>query len=104
MAAYAIFETEYKDATSGPKLMEGYSRWPETVAKFGGRPIIRAGEVHVLEGAWKHAFLVVIEFPSMESLRAWYDSKEYGALKPIRLAAMTADAFAVEGWNSAGLH
>lgn len=99
MTAYAIFEAEYHNRTEGPELTQAYSRWPETLGKYGGRPIIRAGAIQVLEGKWGRQFLVVIEFPTMAALHAWYDSEEYRALKPIREAAMTTDAFAVEGWN-----
>ena len=31
----------------------------------------------MLEGDWEPERMVIIRFPSMENLRAWYDSDEY---------------------------
>lgn len=46
------------------------------------------GEPTVAEGAWPPARrLVVIAFPDMAALRAWYDSPEYA---PARALAATA--------------
>ena len=41
--------------------------------------------------------LVVLEFPSMEQARAWYDSPEYQEVAPIRQAASRGRAVIVEG-------
>lgn len=48
MPAYAIFEREYRDRANGPKEIEAYRIWPETVAKYGGRAIIRTGKIETL--------------------------------------------------------
>jgi uncharacterized protein (DUF1330 family) len=40
---------------------------------------------------------VVIAFDSAEKAKAWEDSPEYGAIKPIRHSSATSRVFIVEG-------
>jgi uncharacterized protein (DUF1330 family) len=40
---------------------------------------------------------VILEFPSMERLRAFYDSPEYAAIKAVRLSTANARIVAVDG-------
>jgi uncharacterized protein (DUF1330 family) len=94
MAAYLIANVDVTD----PAAYDAYrSRVAPLVAKFGGRFLVRGGEHAVLEGAWQPRRLVVIEFPSMESLRAWYGSDEYAPLIALRKQAASGDLVAVEG-------
>jgi uncharacterized protein (DUF1330 family) len=67
------------------------------VKAHGGRYLARGGATDVLEGDWDIDRLVVLEFPSMEQARAWYDSPEYQEVAPIRQAASRARAVIVEG-------
>ena len=46
---------------------------------FGGKYLARGGASHVLEEMESHS-LVIVEFPDMPALLAWYDSPDY-ALK-----------------------
>jgi uncharacterized protein (DUF1330 family) len=39
----------------------------------------------------------MIEFPSMEAARRFYDSPEYEPVKPLRLASASSDIVLVEG-------
>jgi uncharacterized protein (DUF1330 family) len=41
--------------------------------------------------------MVVLEFPSVEQARRWYDSEEYRGPKAIRFRTSTARAILVEG-------
>ncbi|MCL4748002.1 MAG: DUF1330 domain-containing protein, partial [Burkholderiaceae bacterium] len=41
--------------------------------------------------------VVVVEFPTMERLRSWYDSPEYQPLLALRLGATGSKAVMVEG-------
>ena len=56
---------------------------PAIVNKFGGRYIALGGEVKVLEGDWHPRRTVIIEFPDMSALTEFYESEEYGNLRPI---------------------
>lgn len=48
-----------------------------TAGEHGGVYIARGGETTVLEGGWEPERMIIIQFPSIEDLRAWYDSPEY---------------------------
>lgn len=56
----------------------------ETVAAHGGSYKARGGELTVLEGDWEPGRLVIVEFPSMDDLLAWYHSPEYQRWAKIR--------------------
>lgn len=94
MAAYIIADSNVTD----PAAYEQYrARVPAAIAKHGGRFLARGGEVAVLEGAWSPRRVVVIEFPSLEAAKAFYDSPEYQAARALRAGAATIDMLAVAG-------
>ena len=70
---------------------------PATIAKHGGRYLVRGGRVEKVEGSWNLTRLVVLEFPSMEQARRWYDSENYRGPKAIRMKCTMTDAIFVEG-------
>jgi uncharacterized protein (DUF1330 family) len=94
MAAYLIVDIDVKDAA-------GYDKYrrqvPPTVAKYGGRFIVRGGASEVLEGDWAPKRVVVVEFPTMEALKRWYNSPEYKPLISLRQSHASGDVIAVEG-------
>ena len=59
-------------------------------------PRVLYGAVHPLEGQAPDA-VVVLEFPTVEEARAWYDSPNYQAALPHRLKAAAYRSFIVEG-------
>jgi uncharacterized protein (DUF1330 family) len=94
MSAYLLVEIEITD----PETFEEYKRLvAPTIAAFGGRYLARGGELAPLEGGWEPGRLVIIEFPSMEGARAWWDSETYESLKPMRLASARSRLLLVEG-------
>jgi uncharacterized protein (DUF1330 family) len=95
MPAYFLVDTrEVKDAV---KLQEYGARVGSVVEKFGGRLIVRGGAFEVVEGTYQPVRLVLLEFPSMQQARKWYDSEDYRELKQMRLAATVSNAFFVTG-------
>jgi len=94
MAAYIVIDADVHDA---PGLAEYGRLVPTTVAKHGGRFIVRGGSFQVLEGSWQPKRVVLLEFPSTEQARRWYDSEEYRPLKAMRLKASTANMVLVDG-------
>ena len=44
---------------------------PATIEAFGGKFIVRGGDLKLLEGEWPHPRLVIIEFPSREAAEGW---------------------------------
>jgi len=94
MAAYLIAEIEVVDAA----LFDEYrAQVPATIAAYGGKYIVRGGKTDVAEGDWRPNRLVVLAFPSLDQLKAWYDSREYAALKVLRQRAARTKAIMVEG-------
>ena len=94
MAAYVIAEVDVHDSA----LFDEYRKIvPGTIAQYGGKYLVRGGAVEVKEGGWKPTRLVVLEFPSMEQARKWYDSPEYAPALALRLKAANAKLILVEG-------
>jgi uncharacterized protein (DUF1330 family) len=94
MAAYVIVDIEIHETA----LYDEYrKRVPATIAKYGGKFLVRGGGFEQLEGSWHPTRLVRLEFPSMEQAKRWYDSEEYREPKAIRLKASKANLIMVEG-------
>jgi len=95
MSAYFLVDTrEVKDAA---KLQQYGSRVGPVIEKFGGRLVVRGGPFEVVEGTYQPVRFVLLEFPSMDQARRWYDSEEYRELKQMRLAATVSNAFFMTG-------
>ena len=81
MPAYLIADMNVTDAAG----YEEYKRLaPPAIEKYGGRYLARGGETAVLEGDWTPSRLVILEFPSVERAKAFYESSEYGAARNVR--------------------
>jgi uncharacterized protein (DUF1330 family) len=65
--------------------------------RFGGRVILssKKEQVEVLEGKFDSQQLLVIEFPSVDAIRAFYYSKEYSDAKKLREGAAIVNLWAV---------
>ena len=84
MTAYLYGNIEIHD----PTLYEDYRAVvPALIAAHGGRYLVRGGAVEVLEGDGQALRQVIVEFPDMPSLKAFYDSQEYTEAKAIRQKA-----------------
>lgn len=64
---------------------------------FGGRYLTKGGAHRILEGDWRPERLVIIEFPDMAALNAWFDAPEYQPLKALRQGAARDWMVALEG-------
>jgi len=94
MAAYIYGNVEVTDAAA----YEAYRRKvPALIAAHGGRYLVRGGAATVLEGDGTPHRQVVLEFPDMAHLRAFYDSPDYRRLIAIRQSASKGTLFAIEG-------
>jgi uncharacterized protein (DUF1330 family) len=85
---------------------EGYAEYarqvPATIAKYGGRYLVRGGKSAVREGDWPGPRTVILEFLSLARALEWYDSPEYKPLRPIRQANSTARIAFFEGVANPG--
>ncbi|VWX56176.1 D-fructose-6-phosphate amidotransferase [Burkholderiales bacterium 8X] len=95
MSAYCIANIEVHT----PETYESYRRHTAgTLPPFGGRFLVRGGKTQVVEGSWQPARLVIIEFPSMDDLQAWYRSPAYQAIVGGRREGAHSEVVFVEGF------
>jgi uncharacterized protein (DUF1330 family) len=96
MAAYIIAEIQVTD----PAAYDEYRPLAAaSIARFGGRFLLRGGKLDLLEGETQPERIVVIEFPDADTARRWYHSDEYQTALKIRHAASRGRVFLVEGAN-----
>jgi uncharacterized protein (DUF1330 family) len=94
MAAYVISEVDVRD----PVGFEIYrSMAAPTIARYGGRYLVRGGQAALAEGGPEPKNIIVVEFPSMERLREWYASPEYAEALKVRQTAVDRRLIFVEG-------
>jgi len=94
MAAYIIADVEITD----PARYAEYVRVvPETIAKYGGRFVVRGGRAETLEGSWSPKRIVILEFPTFERAREWWASEEYRAPRSLRQSASVGRLIVVQG-------
>jgi len=94
MAAYVLAEIEITNP-------DGYKAYttavPATIEKYGGKFLVRGGNIHVLEGDWPQRRRVLIEFPSVDVARRWWDSTDYEKPKAMRRANSKGRLILLEG-------
>jgi len=69
---------------------------PDIAARYGGSYRVRGKATEVLEGDWRPKRLVIIEFPSMGDLLAFYNSAEYKPFKKLRQRNAKSKIIAIE--------
>lgn len=93
----AYFIVDVLEVTDRAKMEEYRGRVGASVGGYGGRYLAAGGEFEVIEGEWAPTFPVLLEFPSMERARQWYDSEDYREVKALRLAAARCNVVLVDG-------
>jgi uncharacterized protein (DUF1330 family) len=95
MPAYLIAEHTITDAA---KFEEYRTKVAPMIARHGGRYLTRPGSHKILErGNWQPERVVIIEFPNMGTLKAWYDSPEYQPLIAMRQACAAGMLITIDG-------
>jgi uncharacterized protein (DUF1330 family) len=90
---YVILTEAIKD----PQGMEAYGR--AAGAAMGGVNILAVDtKAETIEGTWHGDQTVVLEFESVESARAWYESDAYQAAAKLRRAAADCNAVIISGF------
>jgi len=94
VAAYVIVDVEIIDS----ETYESYKKLvPASLEKYDGRFLARGGRVETLEGAWSPGRFVMLEFPSAERAKAWFESAEYAPAKALRHKSAQSHMILVEG-------
>ncbi len=95
MTAYLIVMAEVFDADG---LRNGYGKAVlPLLKKFGGRYLVRGGKPEGLEGETDTRRTIIVEFPTMEALRAFWGSSEYAEVKKLRGGLAKLDVWAMPG-------
>jgi len=94
VAAYIIADVEITDPV---RYAEYIKVVPETIARYGGRFVVRGGRAETLEGSWSPRRIVVLEFPTFERAKEWWASDEYRAPKTLRQSASISSLIVVQG-------
>ena len=95
MSAFVIVDTSIRDqeAYEEYKVLAG-----PLVEAFGGVYRVRGGELDVREDdLWEPTRLVIVEFPDMDTARAFLDSEEYAPVAEIRHANASCTTVIVDG-------
>lgn len=97
MSAYIIVDVTIHNSDN----YEGYKKLtPASIAAYNGKFIVRGGTTETLEGDWQPGRIVVLEFPSVERARQWWESEEYAPAKAIRQANASTKMILAEGFES----
>lgn len=94
MAAYIIAQLDVHDP-------DNFQRYREKVAplveQFGGRYLVRGGDITPLEGNLPAPRLVIIEFADRAAAERWYHSDVYQEILPLRLNSANGVAVIADG-------
>ncbi len=92
--AYVIVDMDVTD----PERYAAYRELARpAVEAGGGRFLARGGATEVLEGDRVPHRTVILEFPDMDTARAWYHSPAYVEARRAREGAAVGSFIAVEG-------
>jgi uncharacterized protein (DUF1330 family) len=95
MAVYALVELEITNMEAMEPYIQGV---PALITAHGGKYLVRAGATEVAEGRLgEYPLKVILEFPSMDAAKAWYESPEYQALLPYRTNNAKCNVVWVDG-------
>lgn len=95
MVAYVIAQLH---AINDPEGLQEYRRGvAATREAYGGRLVTGRGRLEVLEGDGEPQSVTILEFPSYEQAKRWYESAEYQPLKALRQRSARGTVLLIEG-------
>ncbi|MET0233504.1 MAG: DUF1330 domain-containing protein [Kibdelosporangium sp.] len=96
MTAYGLAHLRQPTGPLHSEVFEYMERIQATMDPFGARFLVHGAEVEVMEGVWPGS-LVLIEFPSIEDAREWYNSPAYREILRLRADHLVGDLILVDG-------
>ena len=94
MAVYVVAQGRIEN----PEVLAQYvAKAIPTIGAHGGRIVAFDETPEVVEGTVGYPRTVIVEFPTREAFRAWYDSPEYQAILPMRLDAAPGTLIVANG-------
>jgi len=97
MSAFLICDVVVKNRE---KLQAYLTLSEPTLKPYGGVFRAQAGDVETLEGNWNPSVIIIAEFPSMESARAWYSSGAYANALEVKSEAIDRNMILTAGLQS----
>ena len=94
MPAFLIVQATIKNEPQFQKYREVVIPF---IAKCGGKIVARGAGVEVLEGERDKRPVLMVEFPDMDAVRAFWNSPGFVPIKKMREGAATVDAWAFPG-------
>lgn len=95
MSAFVISEVRIVDVDAAQRYM---ALAEQSIRRHGGRYVARAATPVVPEGDWDtDRRVVIVEFPTMEALKAWYGSDDYAEALAIAHTALDRRLLFVPG-------
>lgn len=93
---YVIFTVKVNDQEAMGAYVQAAM---PTLFAAGGTLAVAGPPEEVLEGEWHGDQTVILEFPSVESARGWYNSPEYKSVAGQRHAAAESNVVIVGGFE-----
>jgi uncharacterized protein (DUF1330 family) len=93
--AYLLAIIDIEDASTYQRYMEEAA---VTTKAAGAESLVVSETFLTLEGKKPASRIVIVKFPSMDALRAWYDSDQYQAARRIRANAASVTFLAAPGF------
>jgi uncharacterized protein (DUF1330 family) len=97
MSVYMIIEIKVKNNLLYSTYVE---KVPKVVGKYGGRYLVRGGQVTPVSGNWNPERIILLEFETMGQLQKCFESPEYLELAPLREESTLSRSIIVEGYIS----
>jgi uncharacterized protein (DUF1330 family) len=94
MPAYVIIDIHVHDTE---KFEEYKKKAPPSIAAYDGKYLVRGGAVETLDGTWVPQRIVILEFPTMDRAREWYNCEQYAEAIKLRHASATSQFILVDG-------
>lgn len=97
MAVFIIAQINIHDRAGYAKYEAGFG---EIFARYDGTMLSVEEEPEILEGDWAFTRTVVVEFPSADEAKRWFESVEYQALAVHRKTASVGNIALVKGLSA----
>ena len=97
VSVYSISSITVKDCDTYREYMKHV---PPNIEKYGGRYLVRGGEIISDDTSWQPERVVILEFPDLAQMKAFRDSDEYKPVAELRHKAADTEGFVVAGLGS----
>lgn len=94
MPAYVIARVSITDPEQYRKYLEAT---PSIIEQYGGKAIARAPVPVTLEGPEEKRRIVILQFPTVEKAKEFYNSPEYQEARRLRAGAAAGELILLKG-------